>query len=52
MYSEYNLPIDGKVVALWRELHANYDFYDFEFERNEMIYEKTGKHNYFLDQYD
>ncbi|MFW9952216.1 MAG: hypothetical protein ACFFKA_19015, partial [Candidatus Thorarchaeota archaeon] len=42
MHDKYDLPIDKKTVAIWRELDKMYVPQEFEIIRNEIIYEATG----------
>jgi len=51
MYETYNLPIDKKIVAIWRHFHRNYPPLSFEIQRDLVIQEFYGKNNYFLDDY-
>ena len=51
MYETYSLPIDKKVVAIWRHFHKDYPPHSFEIQRNALIQDFCGKHNYFLDDY-
>lgn len=48
MYDKYDLPINTKVVSLWREFDNNYMPEEFEYHRNKIIYRKTGTTNPYL----
>ena len=50
MYDTYDLQVEGKVVALWRELDKVHVPQEFEILRNNYIYEKIYyKVIYFLN---
>ena len=51
MNEVYSLKIDKKIVAIWKELHQNHAPHDFEFERDEIIYEITQRGNIYLEDY-
>lgn len=48
MYDVYELPVEGKIVALWRELDKVHKPQEFEIIRNDMIYERIGVDNHHL----
>jgi len=51
MYDEYNLPFDGKTVAMWRILDYNYPPKLFELTRNDKIVELKGTKNHYLSSW-
>jgi endonuclease I len=51
MYETYKLPIDKKVVSIWRHLHKEYPPHPFEIQRDILIQKFCNTRNYFLDDY-
>lgn len=51
MYDQYELPIDSRVVSLWKVFNDNYVPEEFEYHRNEIIYNKTGTTNPYFENY-
>ena len=54
MYDTYELDniVDGKTVALWKVLDEIYEPLDFEYERNEMIFDYNGTWNHYIHTFE
>ena len=52
MKDTYSLKIPKQTVLTWYELHKVHEPYEFEFERDSIIEEQTGKSNRFLHQWE
>ena len=52
MYDTFDLSIDGKTVALWKILDKIYEPLEFEYERNEMIFDYNGTFNHYLHDFE
>jgi len=48
MYDEYQLPVNKKTVALWRVLDSVHPPQEFEFLRNDIIFDRTGNDNNYI----
>lgn len=51
MYDYYDLPVDKKVVALWRVLDEVHPPEEFEFMRNDIIYQRSKIDNHHISKY-
>ena len=51
MQDVYELPIDQYTVSLWNTLDDFYPPENYEYERNEIIYERTGFYNPFIGKH-
>ena len=51
VYDRYRVPFDGKIRALWRQLHSIHEPKQFEYDRDDIIFEYTGTRNHYLNDY-